>query len=102
MFYDAEKDDDETKYWNFIEWLTEQTVERIRSSGDDSIESGVAWYLDTAYSASLSSGEVIDFFCVSSDSVCERLGFDFEKNKQLIEWFDRLNPTAFERRYGRT
>lgn len=96
MSYDAAEDDDEGKYREFIKWLISQAAEKIRADG---IELGVAWYLETAYTASLSGGEVVDFFCISSDSVCEHLGFGPDLDKQVIDCFDRLNPAAFGRRW---
>lgn len=96
MDYDKDRDDG-VGYQEFVEWLIEEAVRRFLQKGS---EPAVAWYLETAYKASLSCGEVVDFFCVSSDAVCERLSLDDRIRQELIACFDRLNPEAFQRRYG--
>jgi hypothetical protein len=96
MDYDKDRDED-AGYDEFVEWLIEGTCRRFLQDGG---ESAVTWYLENAYKASLSGDEVIDFFCVSSDSVCDRLSADDQTRQVLTSCFDRLNPTAFRRRYG--
>jgi hypothetical protein len=53
-------------------------------------------FIKTAYDAGLTSGEIVDFFCVSSDSVSDRLkSLDGIEKQMLIAIFDDVNSRTF-------
>ena len=74
---DAETASD-ADYFAFVEWLSERTVEELKSakgSGERQNEA-LRRYFETGEKANVTAGELVDFLCVSAPSLLDRAGYD--------------------------
>ena len=63
------------------------------------IKQAIADYLEKGYSARLSSGELVDFFCVSTPSILDKAGYDEEEADAAIRLYDEINTDLFSKYY---
>jgi hypothetical protein len=97
MKYNKAQNESEEDYSAFVEWLENETASRLRQAKGDAvaISAAITTYLETGYKAMLSSGELVDFFCVSD--VLDQAGYSEEEAEATIALFDEINPDIFAR-----
>lgn len=93
MNSDFTKSFTDSEYHHFVERLSAQTVEALRSARERrvSFDQAIRDYLVTAYQAGLSISECVDFFCVSTPSISESTGFPPDEVDEIIKLFDSTN-----------
>ena len=98
MEYDALNGSDED-YQAFVEWLETETASKLREANGDqqAIAAAITTYLETGYKAHLSSGELVDFFCVSSPSILDNAGYSEEESDLAVELYDQIDPAVFKK-----
>ncbi|MGH9769266.1 MAG: hypothetical protein ACREAB_17720 [Blastocatellia bacterium] len=99
--YDKAQNDSEEDYFAFIHWLEDKTADRLRASRGniEAIKQAIVGYLEKGYSAHLSSGELVDFFCVSTPSILDKAGYYEEEADAAIKLYDEINPELFSKYY---
>lgn len=103
MKFDALKKYSEDDYFSYIHWLEEQTANDLkRAKGDEqAIRTAIQRYLDTGYGAHLSSGELVDYFCVSTPSILHKAEYSEEETDAAVRLYDEINYQTFPRFYPR-
>src|SRR5262245_33901146 len=101
MKYNKEQNELEEDYFAFVEWLENETASSLQLAKGDvvAITAAITAYLETGYSAALSSGELVDFFCVSTPSVLDKAGYSEEESGATVALYDEINPGIFARYY---
>jgi len=99
--YDKEQNDSEEDYFAFTAWLENKTADGLVASrgNTEAIKQTMVDYLERGYSAHLSSGELVDFFCVSTPSILDKAGYDEEEADAAINIYDEINPELFYKYY---
>jgi len=102
MKYNKAQNESEEDYFAFCELLENKTASDLRQAkGDkDAIIAAITTYLETGYNALLSSGELVDFFCVSTPSILDKAGYSEEEAEEAIRLYDEINPGLFGRFYS--
>lgn len=103
MEYDKAQDDSDESYFAFVEWLENKTAAELqRAKGNErAIRAAIVGYLETGYGAHRTSGELVDFFCVSTPSVLDKAGYSEEEADDAIEIYDEINPDIFARYFDK-
>jgi hypothetical protein len=92
MAFDALRMHSDDDYFEFIERLVDDAAQRLAASSDAAgRQAAIIAYIQQAYDAHLSPGEITDFFCVSSDAVISRLAASEEEIDALVNVFDHLH-----------
>jgi hypothetical protein len=92
MTFDAMKPFSDVQYESFIAGLSDSTVTNLRAGkGAAEIRDAVLGYIEKAYAAHLSAGEIIDFFCVSDRCIVDRLVLSEREADCLVSLFDQLH-----------
>ena len=75
------------------------TADFLRASRGniEAIKQAIVDYLETGYSAHLSSGELVDFFCVSTPSILDKAGYYEEDADAAVKHYDEISPELFSR-----
>lgn len=99
--YDKEQNDSEEDYFAFCSWLEDKTADSLKASrgNTEAIKQAIVNYLERGYSAYLSSGELVDFFCVSTPSILDKAGYYEEEADAVIKLYDEINPELFSKYY---
>jgi hypothetical protein len=99
--YDAMQNDSEEDYWAFITWLEDKTANSLNAARGniEAIKQAIVDYLEKGYSAHLSSGELVDFFCVSTPSILDKAGYSEEEADAAVRLYDEINPELFHKYY---
>jgi hypothetical protein len=98
MEYDALTGSDED-YSAFVEWLESETASSLeQAKGDEpAIATAIRTYLETGYSAHLTSGELVDFFCVNTPSILDKAGYFEVHADWAVELYDQIDPEVFKK-----
>jgi len=101
MDYDALENDSEEDYFKFCDWLDAVTAADLtQAKGNVSaMRAAIQRYLETGYGAHLSSGEMVDFFCVSTPNILDMAGYSDEEADLAVKLYDEINPALFSRYY---
>jgi hypothetical protein len=99
MKYNKSQNESEEDYSAFVEWLQNETVSSLQQAKGDvvAISAAITTYLETGYRAMLSSGELVDFFCVSD--ILDKAGYSEEEAEAAVALYDEINPDIFARYY---
>ena len=91
--YDKEQYDSEGDYFAFSAWLENKTADGLVASrgNTEAVKQTIVDYLERGYSSHLSSGELVDFFCVSTPSILDKAGYDEEEADAAIN-INALSP----------
>ena len=98
MKYDALTGADED-YFAFVEWLESETASRLQQAKGDkrAIATAITIYLETGYNAHLTSGELVDFFCVDTPSILDKAGYLEADADMAVELYDEIEPGIFKK-----
>ena len=98
MEYDALNGSDDD-YFAFVEWLENETAPNLqRAKGDKgAIAAAITNYLETGYTAHLTSGELLDFFCVDTPSILDKAGYSESDADLAVELYDEIDPGVFKK-----
>jgi hypothetical protein len=99
-FNSREKYSDE-EYSAFIGWLVESADSELRNVMGDKqkMREVITEYVEKGYSAHLSPGELVDFYCVSWNGVLEGRDFTDDEFTLAVELFDEIEPIVFTKHY---
>ncbi len=99
MEYNKAQNDSDESYFAFVECLENRTAAELQQAkgNEAAIRVAVLDYLEIGYGASLTSGELVDFFCVSTPSVMDKAGYSEDEADKAIEIYDEINPKCFAR-----
>ena len=99
--YDKAQNDSEEDYFAFTTWLENKTADSLRASRGniEATKQAIVDYLEKGYSAHLSSGELVDFFCVSTPSILDKAGYSEEEADAAVSLYDEINPALFSKYY---
>lgn len=99
--YDQAQNDSEEDYFAFTAWLKNKTANSLAASrgNTEAIKQAIVDYLERGYNAHLSSGELADFFGVSTPSILDKAGYDEEDAEAAIRLYDEINPELFYKYY---
>lgn len=98
MKYDALNGTDE-EYAAFVEWLEGETASSLQKAKGDNraIAAAITSYLETGYSAHVTSGELVDFFCVSTPSILDKAGYSEAEADSAVALYDEIAPSVFKK-----
>jgi hypothetical protein len=101
MDYDALTNDSDEDYFKFTAWLiTETAIEMKQARGNVSAIRIAIWrYLETGYGSHLTSGQLVDYFCVSTPSILDKAEYSEEETDEAVKLYDEINPEMFSRYY---
>ena len=101
MDFDKRINDSDDDYFRFIHWLEEETAKELKLArgNEQATRLAILHYLETGYGAYLTSGELVDFFCVSSPSVLDKAEYSDEETEFAVKLYDDLNPKVFSHYY---
>lgn len=101
MNYDKAVSTSDEEYFAFTEWLEDETaIELKQAKGNEvAIRIAIRRYLETGYQAHLTSGELVDFFCVSTPSVLDKAEFSEDEADAAVKLYDEINPEIFVKYY---
>lgn len=101
MDYDKANNDSEEVYFKFCDWLDAVTAADLKQAKGNvpAMRVAIQRYLETGYGAHLSSGELVDFFCVSTPSILDLAGYSDEEADLAVKLYDEINPGLFSRYY---
>jgi hypothetical protein len=93
MKYDALNGSEES-YSAFVEWLRMETASSLQQAKGDSraIVAAITAYLEAGSNAHLTSGELVDFFCVDTPSILDRAGYSEADADLAVELYDEIAP----------
>jgi hypothetical protein len=99
--YDKEHNDSEEDYSAFVDLLEAKTANSLSAARGDTeaVKQAIVDYLENGYSSHLSSGELVDFFCVSTPSILDKAGYSEEEADAAIKLYDEINPELFYKYY---
>lgn len=102
MGYDALNNDSEADYFKFTEWLEDEAAKDLKQAKGTEfmMRAAIQRYLETGYGAHLSSGELVDFFCVSTPSVLDKAGYSDDEIDFAVKLYDEINYELFPRYYS--
>jgi hypothetical protein len=101
MKNDAEQHNSEENHFVFVNWLEGETARSLREAKGDitALREVIRKYLEIGYSSRLSSGQLVDYFCVSTPSILDRAGYTEEEADLAVKIYDEVNPELFARYY---
>lgn len=101
MNYDASKNNSDEDYFAFTKWLKDKTAQELKMALGDvgAIKKSITDYLYKGYSAKLTSGQLVDYFCVSAPSILDEAGYFGEEADAVIRLYDEINPEIFSKFY---
>lgn len=101
MEYNASEHHTDQEYLEFTRWLKDHTAESLISArgNADAVKQAITDYLEKGYSSYLTSGQLVDYFCVSTPSILDMAGFSEEEAEAAVELYDVINPELFAKYY---
>ena len=90
----------EDKFNDIIMSFQIEAAKRIAAANGkiDEIQNAIYDYVNLGYASGLAAEEIVDFFCVSSDSVVDRIDGLIDSDREFIIYiFDRINCTLFQK-----
>ena len=92
MSFDALRPFSDAEYEAFIAELCDSTVDALRAAANATeLSRAILAYIERAYAAHLSPGEMTDFFCVSDGCVIDRLSLSETEADGVVSLFDHLH-----------
>ncbi len=94
-------DDSEEDYFAFVHWLEKETANELKQANGNvlAIRAAIHRYLERGYQAHLTSGELVDFFCVSTPCILHMAEFSDDEFDAVVTLYDEINPELFAKYY---